>query len=296
MKDGNEDEFLRETWKSIVYMRNAYITHSNKLKRKRNKKRKSKNFREKSAPAPEENISAENISVNFSDGQGSNRTPIVQQAADIILVPATPVPTPVAPQNNIEVQVPVVVKATTTTTTTSIPTKSWAQVATPPKPSPLPAKDQEKEVHQQLHRAVNKAVEDCQQTTKKEKIEMKEKKRKTSSSSSSSKSPSPKKPSKKKSDDVSEVPDIARYQKWIRDWVRAGLNLKVIKNSPNLEYHNKSGFYIVWEGRTRGIFDDWASCKASVDGYKGSKYKKVVGTPIDALKFLRTNLKASPDV
>jgi len=245
---------------------------------------------------PPQNSSAEKTSANFSDVQGSNPTPTSEKAADITLVSATPVSAPVAPQSNIGVQhVPVVV-ATTTTSTTSKSTKSWAQVTTPPKPSPLPAKDQEKEVHQQLHRAVNKAVEDRQQTTKKEKIEMKEKKRKTSSSSSSSKSPSPKKPSKKKSDDVSEVPDIARYQKWIRDWVRAGLNLKVIKNSPNLEYHNKSGFYIVWEGRTRGIFDDWASCKASVDGYKGSKYKKVVGTPIDALKFLRTNLKASPDV
>lgn len=32
-------------------------------------------------------------------------------------------------------------------------------------------------------------------------------------------------------------------------------------------------FYAVKKGKTTGIFTDWASCKASVDGYPGAEYK-----------------------
>jgi len=293
VKEGDEDEYLKETWNSIVFLRNSYISHSKKLKSKRALKRK-KNLTTKSAPVlPPQNSSAEKTSANSSNVQGSNPTPTNEKAADITLVSVTPVSAPVAPQSNIGVQhVPVV--ATTTTSTTSKSTKSWVQVVTPPKPSPLPEKDQEKEAHPQPHRAVSTVIEDRQDTSKKEKKEKKEKKRKTPSSSSSSDSPSPKKTTK--SGKAAESSNVAKYQKWIRDWVRAGLNLKAIKGQPNLEWYNKKGWYVVWEGRTRGIFEDWASCSASVDGYKGSKYKKVTGSPIDALNYLKSNLKSIPDV
>ena len=32
-------------------------------------------------------------------------------------------------------------------------------------------------------------------------------------------------------------------------------------------------YYAVKEGRTRGIFEDWESCKQSVNGYSGAQYK-----------------------
>jgi ribonuclease HI len=32
-------------------------------------------------------------------------------------------------------------------------------------------------------------------------------------------------------------------------------------------------YYVVWEGRERGIFEDWASCKKQVDNFSGAKYK-----------------------
>lgn len=35
----------------------------------------------------------------------------------------------------------------------------------------------------------------------------------------------------------------------------------------------KSKLYVVWEGKTPGIYDNWADCKAQVDGYTGAKYK-----------------------
>jgi len=35
----------------------------------------------------------------------------------------------------------------------------------------------------------------------------------------------------------------------------------------------KSKFYVVWEGKSPGIYDNWAACKAQVDGFTDAKYK-----------------------
>ena len=35
----------------------------------------------------------------------------------------------------------------------------------------------------------------------------------------------------------------------------------------------KNKFYVVWSGRKPGIYTDWNSCKAQVDGVEGAKYK-----------------------
>jgi len=35
----------------------------------------------------------------------------------------------------------------------------------------------------------------------------------------------------------------------------------------------KQKFYVVWEGRKRGVFTTWADCSAQVTGYPGAKYK-----------------------
>lgn len=32
-------------------------------------------------------------------------------------------------------------------------------------------------------------------------------------------------------------------------------------------------YYVVWEGRERGVFSSWADCKARVDSFAGAKYK-----------------------
>ncbi len=31
--------------------------------------------------------------------------------------------------------------------------------------------------------------------------------------------------------------------------------------------------YVVWKGRTTGVFEDWDQCKAAIHGYKDAKYK-----------------------
>lgn len=36
----------------------------------------------------------------------------------------------------------------------------------------------------------------------------------------------------------------------------------------------KKGYYVVFEGRKKGIFRDWKTCKAQVNGYPGAMYKK----------------------
>ena len=35
----------------------------------------------------------------------------------------------------------------------------------------------------------------------------------------------------------------------------------------------KKKFYVVWEGRKKGIFNNWNECLAQVDGFEGAKYK-----------------------
>lgn len=35
----------------------------------------------------------------------------------------------------------------------------------------------------------------------------------------------------------------------------------------------KKKFYVVWEGRIPGIYDNWPDCKAQVEGFNGAKYK-----------------------
>jgi len=35
----------------------------------------------------------------------------------------------------------------------------------------------------------------------------------------------------------------------------------------------KNKFYVVWQGRTCGVFDNWNDCKAQVDGFENAKYK-----------------------
>jgi len=35
----------------------------------------------------------------------------------------------------------------------------------------------------------------------------------------------------------------------------------------------KNKYYVVWQGRTCGVFDNWNDCKAQVDGFESAKYK-----------------------
>jgi ribonuclease HI len=35
----------------------------------------------------------------------------------------------------------------------------------------------------------------------------------------------------------------------------------------------KNNFYVVWKGRTNGIFDTWDECALQVNGYPGAEYK-----------------------
>lgn len=56
-------------------------------------------------------------------------------------------------------------------------------------------------------------------------------------------------------------------------------------------------FYVVWEGRSPGIYDSWEECQAQVEGFPGAKYKSFSsqedateafrGTPEQQMAFLR---------
>lgn len=50
----------------------------------------------------------------------------------------------------------------------------------------------------------------------------------------------------------------------------------------------KSKFYVVWKGKKSGIFTDWKSCKAQIDGYKGAQYKSFESFNQAKIAFSRT--------
>ena len=47
----------------------------------------------------------------------------------------------------------------------------------------------------------------------------------------------------------------------------------------------KKKFYVVWQGLNPGIYDNWADCKAQVDGQEGAKYKSFEDRDAAALAF-----------
>jgi len=294
MKDTDEDEYLRETWSSIVFLRNAYISHASKLKRKRVSKAKKKQnatgtkntSQISAASAPQ--ITSENFSCLTDEGDGSIPVPV--QVTPLTTVEVKPTDNVLVGKSHPPTQTKVdseVVVATTTTTTTSA--KSWAQIASPAKPEPSQAVREKDQVHPSSSRESGKADEDRQRKSKEKKVKVKKKKL----SSSSSSSPPAKKPTKSgKTAQVaasSSSESVGLYRKWIRDWFRAGFDLKQIKKM-DLEDESKRNFYIVWEGRTRGIYLDWDSCFPVVDKFRGAKYKKVNGTIIDALQFFKEHI------
>lgn len=51
-------------------------------------------------------------------------------------------------------------------------------------------------------------------------------------------------------------------------------------------------FYVVWEGRQKGVFSDWDTCKQHIDGYAGARYKSFK-TRAEAEAALRMGSAAS---
>ncbi len=52
----------------------------------------------------------------------------------------------------------------------------------------------------------------------------------------------------------------------------------------------KNHYYVVWEGRERGIFDSWDKCRKSVEGLAGAKYKGFASLP-EATAALKKNAR-----
>jgi len=48
----------------------------------------------------------------------------------------------------------------------------------------------------------------------------------------------------------------------------------------------KNKYYVVWQGRICGVFDNWNDCKAQVDGFENAKYKSFDTKPEAEKAFL----------
>jgi len=258
IKDGAEDDFLRETWKSINILRSTYIFHANQLRKKRNSKLNK--ARETRLPTTQPTAT----------GQTQATSTQVANSSRPLLVTGS------KPASSSEKKKERVVLDLTNTTTS----KTWVDIVSPTKsqPSYPPGVDE-------------KATEERKKPVSKPE---KEKKMKKKISLSSSEDLAPEKPPQsKKTRQVSSEEPLGLYRKWIRDFGRMGANISQIKDL-DLEGDDSQNFYVVWEGRTCGIFLDWNTCSSSVTKYRGAKFRKVVGTVVDALKYFKE--KTNSDV
>jgi len=274
----DEDDFLRETWKSIVMLKKTYVFHASKIKQKAKKK-----------------SNAKKAGVARIHSRNCNQVPSGQ-------VEPTAPPSEFIPP----LKKDIVDQQTTTTTTVSqsskkvtasqlIPDKSWAEITSPSSkqitpsvgagnPHPAPEKKAEKE--------------DRKKPAKKISI----------SSSSSSDAPPQKKPaSKTKPTDLVPQPkgkwDIDR-ERWIKRRVKLeekGADLSAIRTGRADLYRwdgistkskdKKTFFYVVWRGKKVGIFVDWDSASKLVSGVSGSGFKKITGSEREAIQLLEEKLE-----
>jgi len=292
IRDDNEDDYLREIWRSIVVLRGSYLFHSNKVKRKSRAKRARDNRRVDGGPpsgrkVPQVETQGSGIVAPTSSTATSVTNVVTTKPADqgapIVLPP------PVQAKD-----VKVLASATTS------PTKKWSDIVSPTKPSPVVkgvvpvAPHQEpKENRPQLPNKAGKK-QDKEEPAKSTEKEVKEKKgKKKASSSSSSSEPAPKKhPTAPKPAAVAVGDPAGRERQWIRELARAGVDIKQIKKM-DLEDDKKLKLYCVWEGRGRGIFVDWDSCQKLIDKYRGASFRKVEGTLVEILKAYKAKFDQS---
>lgn len=55
---------------------------------------------------------------------------------------------------------------------------------------------------------------------------------------------------------------------------------------------SKKKFYVVWEGRNPGVYDDWSDAKEQIENYKGARYKSF-GSSQEAAWAYREGILAS---
>ena len=48
---------------------------------------------------------------------------------------------------------------------------------------------------------------------------------------------------------------------------------------------SKKKFYVVWNGRKKGLFTSWSTCKKQVDGFDGAEYKSFTNLDEAELAF-----------
>jgi len=290
IREDNEDDYLREVWRSIVVLRGSYLFHANKSRRKTRAKRARKNRGVGGPPSGQ----------TRPRGEAQGNVPIAPTPPTSTSVTTVTTKPPVQGVP-IDLPPPVLVKdVNVMASVITSPSKKWSDIVSPTKQSPLVkgvapvAPHQEpKEKRPQLPNKAGKKqdIEEPAKTTEKEVKEKKGKKKASSSSSSSE--PAPKKhPTAPKPAAVAVGDPAGRERQWIRELARAGVDIKQIKKM-DLEDDKKLKLYCVWEGRGRGIFVDWDSCQKLIDKYRGASFRKVEGTLVEILKAYKAKFDQS---
>ena len=47
-------------------------------------------------------------------------------------------------------------------------------------------------------------------------------------------------------------------------------------------------YYVVWNGKTKGVFNSWNDCKKQIDGFQGAQYKSFTSKEEAEIAFTKT--------
>ena len=51
---------------------------------------------------------------------------------------------------------------------------------------------------------------------------------------------------------------------------------------------SKKKYYVVWNGRKKGVFSSWNTCKKQIDGFEGAQYKSFADKKEAELAFTKS--------
>jgi len=307
IKDEHEDDILRELWRSMVVLRNSYLFRASKLRKKRKGKVARKRHNDKSNVKGGGLIysGGEKVPVTDSNNLPSGSTtsltlpssqPVVASnaAAPVSKLPSKEGPAAPPPPSKAS---EIVIEPTKEGISISN-ARTWVNIVSPPKmvpPSVVPEPVAKvRPTVGTVHQPPDKTGENGEKEGPPKPIEKsikKKKERKISSSSSSpSRDPSPKRTAPARQPSRVNVDEKeGRYRQWIREFSRQGCDISQIKKL-SLDDDKNLKLYCVWDGRGRGIFTDWESCRRLVDKAPGARYKKVEGTLIEVLTIYKERL------
>jgi len=309
IKEDDEDDYLRELWRSLTVLRGSYLYHANKLRRKHKVKRvrRGQNSRVNKPTVEAEGSGASKKGndqgsipglgpfITLQSSSSSQPSAVTNQTAPVkSSVKESPVQVPIDPP-----PLPKTDSRTVVSSSVSV-SKPWVDIVSPPKLvppllPPLKPVVSEKETKEARPQPVNKTTEKAEPQGPPKILDLTVSEREV-------KVPKVPPPTTLRHPGVatttsldlpvqveSSSESVGRYKQWLREFSRQDIDVSQVKKL-DLTDKTKIKLYCVWDGKQRGIYRDWDSCQLQVKGYKYANYRKLEGTLVEILTMYREKL------